>query len=129
MRTAKCYATFDEAQEAAKAVDTHPTADQMRTESFGFQAIGIFCDGLCGQGGSTLTVNGTDCGGGGLVFSDAWDDRVDENWHKKCYEIDLWATESYTGGCATFGTFDTTRTPCISLVNSNEAVTFWGPEN
>lgn len=130
MKNASCYATFDEAQAAAQTTNTHRQSDTgYETASFSYQAIGVHCDGLCNGASATLTTNGTDCNGGGLVFSSTWDDRVDQNRHKKCYQITLYAVENYTGGCSTFGTMNTDRTPCVSLINSNEAVKYFGPEN
>ena len=131
MIDARCYPTFEEAQVAAASTSTM-TNENIGTAvaaSFTYQAIAVHCDGSCVTGGPTLTINGTDCTGGGLVFSDTWDDRVDQNRHKRCYQITLYAVENYTGGCSTFGFYNNDRTPCISLVNSNEAARYYGPVN
>lgn len=135
MREASCFPTFADAMESLGAINVaaDATPASMSITSFPYQAIAVHCDGPssgpCTAPWATLTINGTECNGGGLIFSSTWDDRVDENQHKKCNRIRLYATEAYTGSCDTTGPFNSLRTPCRSLINSNEAARYYGPDN
>ncbi len=96
MTTAVCYSTKSEAAVAARWLNTRLTVRggvsglTPLMSSFNYQAIGKHCDGYCDGPGASLIVNGTNCSGGGLSFSDAWRNRISENQHKKCEKINIY---------------------------------------
>lgn len=134
MKTAICFATEKEVAVAARSVNTLaaegisvPSASR---SSFAYQAIGKHCDGYCNLSGPTLTINGTNCNGGGLTFSSTWKNKISDSQHKKCEHIRLYSSDSYQGLSENFyGDYNDYSSPSSAMNNEANSAKYFGPVN
>jgi hypothetical protein len=111
-----CYSTFAEAQRSATQPQSGTTA--ATTSSF---IIGIHYDGA-GFSGASTTVVGSDCGGGWLNVSAAWDNRISstQNGCPRIRHFDgtylTGATEDTVGGGGTLAAMNN-RTSSIQYLS------------
>jgi hypothetical protein len=135
MTTAACFATEAEVELAAVSLNTRSMVQsgavpEAAASSFSYQAIAMHCDGYCHIGASPkLTINGTDCNGGGLTFAAAWKNVFNENQHKKCEHIKHYALDN-CGGTAESDTGDyNDYSKIFELEDDSNSAKYYGPEN
>jgi len=104
VESTKCYSSYAQVLTAAGGVNVPTNVKAgMAPTSFGvLSIIGTHYDGTSGSG-SSFSVTGADCNGGGLPTPSGWNDRISSTWNG-CPAIVHYENSDYTG--STFTTFD-----------------------
>jgi hypothetical protein len=98
--TVTCYPTFEESLEGV-GLEPISEARALTMSDAQLNADGILAIHYDGPGGmgEPLTVRGSDCGGGGVIFEAGtpWNDRVRSTAPRGCSQIKHWTEPNYTG--------------------------------
>ena len=127
---------FDSFAGALRAVGVNGGSPTVTPESFmanldGTGLVAIHYS-LAGGGGSSLSIAGSTCDGGGISLppGDPWADTVRSTRHQACSKIKHWTNSDYTG------TEQTTNGGSYSVQNLNgslaghvESIKYYGPVN
>jgi hypothetical protein len=101
----KCFASFADVltHTGGGAVDVAPDvtpANASRETLMSSDLLGVHCENA-GLGGSSFTVWGSSCVGGGLPLSRFWNDRISSTAHGLCNTIKHYEHSNYTGAIFT----------------------------
>lgn len=75
-----------------------PVADQEAVALASGSVLAVHHDQAAGAG-STLSITGTSCSGGGISFGagDGWNDRIRSTTHRLCTQVKHWTGPEYAG--------------------------------
>jgi hypothetical protein len=132
--TVACFPTFVESMAAlGVTVPANATPRDLRIQSVAALSgvLAIHYDGFSASG-SSLSVGGTDCGGGGISLpaGDSWNDRISSTKHQLCGRVKHWTDANYSGTSQlTEGGFNVARDMNSSLHDNVTSIRYYEPLN